>query len=319
MLPAAASIRKQGANRGATTAFLISTPESGVDSISITWALLDPLMTIIRPVAALFTAIFAGILENVVFQEKEQAEINVDLSCPIDGCCDGVDCPPETHRHHHSLAEKLVYGVRFALTSVWGDIAISFFFGLIIAALITVLTPDSFMATFLGGDVSSMLIMLVVGIPLYICATASTPVAAALILKGVSPGTALVFLLVGPATNITSLSVLANILGKKSTALYLVTLSVAAVAFGLLTDQIYLLAGISPLAVMGSAKEFLPYWIELLSTALLLAVSVKPVLAWFKAKMVKKKMPANTSIVGFPDLGQQKKHDHSSCCGDHQH
>ena len=121
-----------------------------------------------------------------------------------------------------------------------------------------------------------MLIMLLVGIPMYICATASTPVAAALILKGVSPGAALVFLLVGPATNVTSLSVLFGILGKRATAIYLVSLSVFAVLSGLILDQVYDFFDISAQAIAGQAGEVIPYWLQLAGAIIVLLLSVKP-------------------------------------------
>ncbi len=97
---------KQGANKGATTAFLISTPESGVDSIAVTYALLDPVMTVIRPVAAFLTAMMAGFAENLIFWKENNAEMVVDRSCPVDNCCDGVDCSEEDHANHHTLGRK---------------------------------------------------------------------------------------------------------------------------------------------------------------------------------------------------------------------
>jgi hypothetical protein len=173
-------------------------------------------MTVARPLAAFATAAAAGITENLSgLCARGEIKVKPDLACPLDGCCDGVSCPPEEHARHHSLTEKLVAGLRFALTAVWGDIAAWFFLGLILAGAITALVPEDAAETFLGGGLGSMLLMLAVGIPLYICATASTPIAAALILKGVSPGAALVFLLAGPATNATSLTVLLRILGKR--------------------------------------------------------------------------------------------------------
>ena len=304
MLPAAASLRKQGANKGATTAFLISTPESGVDSIAVTYALLDPVMTIVRPVAAFFTAVFAGFAENLFFWQKEQQQLVVDRSCPVDGCCDGVDCPDEVHRHHHSYKEKVVAGLKFSYQDVWGDIAVWFFIGVFIAALITVLVPDEVMTTFLGGGLSSMLVMLLVGIPLYICATASTPVAAALILKGVSPGAALVFLLVGPATNVTSLSVLVGILGKKSTLLYLASLSFCAVMFGLGVDWLYQYLNISPKAILGEATELIPEAVRWVSVCILLAFSIRPLQFYFK-KLLTPKQNKNTYMSGFPIMGEK--------------
>ena len=326
VLPAAVSLRKQGANRGATSAFLIATPESGVDSITVSWALLDPIMTVVRPVAALITAITAGLLENLLFWEKDhEKELKVDLNVPSGGCCSGVDRPPEEHKHHSTMVEKVKYGLKFSLTSVWGDIAMSFFVGVIIAAFIYVIIPDSFMTSFLGGGFSSMMIMLVVGIPLYICATASTPVAAALILKGVSPGAALVFLLVGPATNLTSLSVLLKVLGKKSTALYLTVLSVCAVIFGLAVDSLYASLGISPQAVVGATTELLPQWLELLSVTILLVISVKPLWYGIKAKLPHKKQTGPATVIsGFPDISghsasNQASENSCNCGCGHQH
>lgn len=212
--------------------------------------------------------------------------------------------------------EKIVSGVRFGFQDVWGDIAGWFFIGVVLAALISALVPDELMANFLGGGLKSMLIMLLVGIPLYICATASTPVAAALILKGVSPGAALVFLLVGPATNVTSLSVLIGVLGKKSTFMYLTILSVCAVGFGLGVDVVYHWAGISPKAVLGEASELVPEIIKLLAAVLLLGISLKPLYTAGRKKFMKKPR-SNQFISPFPplhDKSQSKQKEHCSCC-----
>jgi len=277
VLPAAASLKKQGANNGATTAFLISTPESGVDSMAITYALLDPIMTVARPVAAFLTAVAAGFAENLLQSQKEEDWMRiVDRSCPIDKCCDGNSCPPEEHAKHHSFAEKLWSGLKFAVDDLWSDLAGWFFAGLLLAGVIATVIPSEVMTRYLGGGLHSMLIMLLVGIPMYICATASTPVAAALILKGVSPGAALVFLLVGPATNVTSLSVLFGLLGKRATAIYLVMLSVFAVFSGLVLDMIYTGFGISASAIAGQAGEVIPYWLQLVAALIVIAFSAKP-------------------------------------------
>ena len=285
VLPAAAGLRKQGANKGATAAFLISTPESGVDSIAITWALLDPVMTLARPLAAFTTAVAAGISENLLGPGKEDAMRDPDLTCPVDGCCEGFDCPPEEHARHHTLSEKIRTGLKFAMTDVWGDIASWFFVGLLLAGLIVALVPEEMMGRFLGGGLPSMLLMLAVGIPLYICATASTPIAAALILKGVSPGAALVFLLAGPATNVTSLTVLLRILGKRATAIYLTMIALFSVLFGLAVDQVYALLGIEARAMVGQAAEWVPPWAQLLGALTLLALSVRPVSRSLLAKL----------------------------------
>lgn len=301
MLPAAASLKKQGANKGATTAFLISTPESGVDSIAITYALLDPIMTVIRPVAAFFSALAAGVLENLLSYTGKNDNLVAQNNCPVDNCCDGIDCPPEVHRNHHTFFEKILAGIRFAVIDVWGDIVIWFFTGLLLAGVITVAIPDDLMAGWLGGGLGSMLLMLLFGIPLYICATASTPIAAALILKGVSPGAALVFLLVGPATNVTSLSVLYGILGKKSVFRYLIVLSSMAVAFGLGVDLLYEILEISPIAIIGEAAELVPYWTKLMATFVLVLLSISPFVNFLK-KMRRSDTPKQTYFSDFPIL-----------------
>jgi uncharacterized membrane protein YraQ (UPF0718 family) len=276
VLPAAVSLRKQGANNGATTAFLISTPESGVDSISITYALLDPIMTVARPLVAFVTATCAGIAENLFGHGRATQRLLPDLSCPVDNCCNGQNCDPKTHKAHHTFAEKIKSGIGYAFTDLWEDIAKWFLFGLLLAGLITVLIPDDIFSRYLGSGLPAMLLMLAFGIPLYICATASTPIAAALILKGVSPGAALVFLLVGPATNVASLTVLTGILGKRATAIYLGSIAVAAVLFGLLLDQVYIGLGISARAMVGQASEVMPLWIQWAGALGVLALSIKP-------------------------------------------
>ncbi len=285
MLTAAVSLRKQGATKGATTAFMISTPESGVDSIAVTYALLDPVMTVARPLAAFVTAFAAGIAENLFSYRGGAVAIVAHHPCPVDGCCDGRTCDPETHRHHHGFLEKLGSGVRYAVSDLWADIAAWFFVGLLLAGAITALMPEDAVTRYVGSGLPAMLIMLVVGIPLYICATASTPIAAALILKGLSPGAALVFLLAGPATNMATLTVLVKVLGKRATGIYLAAIAMFAVLSGLAVDQVYALLGISAKAAAGQAAEILPEAVRWGAAALVLLISIKPVIAgvrgWF--------------------------------------
>ena len=234
-------------------------------------------MTIARPVVAFITAAVAGITENFLASANQRTKIVPDLSCPIDGCCDGQNCTPEEHRRHHSFREKLFASMRFALDDLWSDLAGWFLIGLVLAGLITVLIPADIFGKYLGSGLPAMLIMLIIGIPLYICATASTPIAAALILKGVSPGAALVFLLVGPATNIASLTVLTGMLGKRATAIYLTSIAICAVCFGLAVDQVYAWLGISAQAMVGRASEIVPEWVGLMGAVVILGMSVKPI------------------------------------------
>lgn len=280
VLPAAATLKKQGANNGAVTAFLISTPESGVDSITMTWALLDPIMTVARPVSAFISAAVAGLLENLISFKPPQA------APPSPFRMAGASVPAEPAPQQGFIA-KLQAGVRYMVNDLWPDIAGWFFIGIIAGGLITALVPDEIFSEWLGGGLSSMLLMLAVGIPLYICASASTPIAAAFILKGASPGTALVFLLAGPATNITSLTVLIGILGKRATALYLLSIAVVSVLCGLTVDAIYLSLGIKAAAVVGHHGEMLPDWLMQAAVLLLFALSVRPLLRGLRRRFSK--------------------------------
>jgi uncharacterized protein len=277
VLPAAATLKKQGANNGAVTAFLISTPESGVDSISMTWALLDPIMTIARPVSAFISAAVAGIAENIFAFKNPQQSLNTGVVSDLAPVPQG-------------FFPKLREGYRYATQDLWPGLVGWFFSGILLAGLITVMIPDEIFAQWLGGGFSSMLLMLLIGIPLYICASASTPIAAAFIMKGVSPGTALVFLLAGPATNATALIVLLGILGKRAVALYLFSIATVSVICGLLVDMIYVSLGISALAVVGKAGGMLPSWLLLGATLFLLLLSVRPLWSIVQRRLIRKKV-----------------------------
>jgi len=187
IVPTAISLRKRGATRGATVSFLISTPETGVDSIAITYALLDPIMTVFRPIAAFVTALAAGITNNLLIKDVNPTSSEEAASCTCSTCSTLSEDP--------SFAERIYAGIRYAYLDLLGEISGWLIVGILLAGIISYAIPESSSHNYLGGGLASMLIMLVVGIPLYICATASTPIAAALIAKGMSPGTAFVFLL----------------------------------------------------------------------------------------------------------------------------
>lgn len=274
VLPAAAALKKEGANKGATAAFMISTPESGVDSIAISYALLDPILTVARPLAAFLAAAAAGIATNLVEWPQKTAE----SAFPEDA--------PRTTGLGRGAGERVMAGLRYALTDIWADLAPWFFLGLLLAGCVTVLVPADWLGRHLGGGLSAMLLMLVAGIPIYICASASTPIAAALILKGVSPGAALVFLLVGPATNAASLTVLWGILGRRATALYLAVVALSALFFGLAVDGVYAALGWSAQAVAGQAAEMIPEPVQLGAAVVVVLLSLPPLLRWVKSLFV---------------------------------
>ncbi len=240
-------------------------------------------MTVVRPVAAFFSAFFAGVMEDMLVYEDSEEVANEGEGCSCRGeSCEKRPCPQEEERQKLSFWGKVMAGLRFSVTDVWADLAGWFLVGILIGGIIAALVPANLLSAHLGGGVGSMFLMLAAGIPIYICATASTPVAAALIMKGVSPGTALVFLLAGPATNMTSLSVITGILGKRGTVVYLLSLSVCAIVCGLALDMLYISLGISARAVIGQAPEVLPSWLKISGAIVLLALSVKPLAKKFQ-------------------------------------
>ena len=270
VVPTALSLQKKGATKGATLSFLISTPETGVDSITITYALLDPIMTVFRPLATLVTALSAGIAENFLNHEephipeqKAADKKNILMMqplVPLAACSDAsCSCQPSPVKDNVlSGTARFKDGLRYAFVELLGDISKWLVVGIILAGIISYAVPYELVSSYLGGGIASMMFMLIVGIPLYICATASTPLAAALIAKGMSPGTAFVFLLAGPATNAATITMVTKFLGKKSAAIYLGTIATCSLGFGLLLDLIYFRMGIEASAVVGSASEILP-------------------------------------------------------------
>jgi uncharacterized membrane protein YraQ (UPF0718 family) len=267
VIPAAISLRKQGAGRGASAAFLVSTPESGVDSIAITWALLDPVMTIVRPVAAFITATMTGMLINLLPEEKTELDVEAkSCSCPAVGCDSAVVVKAP-------LPERLVAGVRYAFGELLKDIGSWLLLGVLIAGLVTTLIPDGLLERLFEHQAASLLVMLLVSIPLYMCASASTPIAAALVLKGLSPGAALVFLLAGPATNAATLTVVARFWGRQATLVYLAVIAFCSLVFGWLVNEFYAWAGLDISQwVTPAAGETASWWNTLAAVVLLVLI-----------------------------------------------
>jgi uncharacterized membrane protein YraQ (UPF0718 family) len=271
VLPAALGLHRGGASRSSTVSFLIATPETGADSIAVSYALLGPFMAVVRPVAAILSAIFTGLLSALVPDEKSVPEKELaETAC--DSCCPGsCSAPAETR----GPFEKTLQGLRYAATDILDDIALWLFIGIVLAGIVATLVPPQALAEW-GSGVPAMIVMLLVGIPMYICATASTPVAAALLLAGISPGTVLVFLLAGPATNIATLAVVKKELGKRVLFTYLLGIAVASIGLGLVTDFIAGNMALDISAQLGKGGELVPVWLAWMSAALLLVMSLKP-------------------------------------------
>lgn len=276
VLPAALAMRRSGASKGATVSFLVATPETGVDSVAISYAMLGPFMAVVRPIAAILSAIFTGLLAALVPQPITKPS---PFAIKVSGgaLCNGGDCCASNAAAIPLNAwQRTLLGLRYALTNILDDIALWLLIGLIAAGALVTWIPPMALSEW-GSGLPAMLIMLLVGIPMYICATASTPLAAALLVAGVSPGTVLVFLLAGLATNLATLAVLRKELGIYVLTAYVAGISIASIACGLLTDLLIGQMNIDIQAQLSSAEETVPFGVSLFCTALIVSFAIKPV------------------------------------------
>lgn len=317
VIPAALGLRRSGASKNATTAFLVATPETGVDSVTVSYALLGPFMAIIRPIAAIVSAIVAGLLvgkEEAIFAAKEdlkqqahghasgccsskavKTKANAAVSCcdseggsekvkaelasshccnhdkvvEATSCCSSESLVGDPHGDKKpGLWEKIRSGTLFAATDLVRDISVWLVIGLFFAALVETYVETDFLALW-GDSIWAMLAMVLISVPMYICATASTPIAAGLLMSGISPGAVLVFMMAGPATNIATLGVVLKELGKRALVAYLFGVIAMSIVFGWLTNYLVATYGfqVAPLSQLDHA--LLPDWITIASSCLL--------------------------------------------------
>lgn len=257
VIPTAMSLRREGASKGAVASFLIATPQTGVDSIAATYSVLGLPFAVIRPVAALVTALAGGWTVNRLTRARPTA------SCPRAQSC-------EVRRRGSRFAAALRYG----FVDMIQDIGRWLVLGLLVAGLITILVPDNFFASFADKPLLNMAVVLLFSVPMYLCATGSIPVAAALMLKGLTPGAALVLLMAGPATNMASLLVIGKVLGRRTLAAYLGAIVAGAVGFGLAIDYLLPAAWFIPSgAVHAACHGQAGYsWVEIASSVVLVGL-----------------------------------------------
>ena len=250
VIPTGISFFKHGASKGSTVSFLISTPQTGVDSIFVTYSLLGLPFAIIRPIVAFITGLFGGALTQRIDKDKVIQGDRRD---------DKEDELPS------GLIPKIKEMFRYSFVEFLQDISNWLIIGLLAAALISVIVPDNFFETMIPNSFIGMLMILVVAIPVYICATASVPIAAVLMLKGLSPGAALVLLMAGPATNAATITMIGKVMGKKSLFSYLFAIISGALAAGLIIDNFlprewFMLS--EHFGHAGHNHEMLPAWLK---------------------------------------------------------
>ena len=223
VLPTAIAMRRNGASRAASTSFLISTPQTGVDSIAATWSLLGPAFALLRPLAALITAVLGGMAVG-----KSEATTDTETCRTEDTTSDATK----------SISRKCLDALRYGFIDLVGSIGGWLVTGLIIAALITVYVPADFFSVLGSNPLLSMITVLIIAVPMYVCATGSIPIALSLVLKGLSPGTAFVLLMAGPAANFASFTLISREMGRKAAVIYLVSIIIGAITFGMGIDYL---------------------------------------------------------------------------------
>ena len=233
VIPVTASLHKSGAGRGAVASFLVSTPTTGIDSIMAAWALMGPVFAVYRAIMSIILGIVAGGFVNIFGDSTVAVASSAENSCCSHSS--GCECENESSPQENKVFKALHYAFITLPKDLWRPLII----GIIIASLISALIEGKFIDQFLGGGFGTMLIMLVLGVPLYVCATASIPLALGFMALGATPGAAFVFLIAGPATNAATITVLWKMIGKRSTVIMLACIFFGALSGGMLLDVVW--------------------------------------------------------------------------------
>ncbi|MBU1863156.1 MAG: SO_0444 family Cu/Zn efflux transporter [Candidatus Omnitrophica bacterium] len=277
VIPAALSLRKEGAGKGAVLSFLISTPTTGIDSIFATYALLGGVFVIYRVCASFIVAFFIGIIANIVIQDTIIPQKEKKKECKV---CSNGECATEKH----SLLENIKGVFTYAFGTLLRDTGWWILIGILIGGAIAFFLPKEFIHTYLGTGWQAILIMLLIGMPMYVCASGSIPIAAALMLKGLNPGAAFAFLMAGPATNTVTMTVVWRHLGKMALVVYLSSIIICSFLLGLLFDFIWQLLGGFSITTLVHHEQMFPAWLEGGAAVLLLILIFMNIVLKYKKK-----------------------------------
>jgi len=290
VIPTAIGLRNEKASKGAIASFLIATPQTGIDSILATYSLMGLGFAIIRPMAALITGVCGGLLVNRLVSEEESSTVEDNCQLSIINC-----------------QFKLFRVLKYAYYDMIRDIGLRLLIGLVVAALIQVAVPDEFFLSFADEPLLQMLVILVIAVPMYICSTGSIPVAAALMMKGLSPGAALVMLMAGPAVNLASILVVHKSMGSRFTSIYLMTIVGFAVLFGLLlnaTEQLSIVnyqLSISEACCMSASNLPSPFKL-VCATVLTLLIIFALMMKLFSKFTTKKPLDPDVTVYRVEDM-----------------
>jgi len=275
VIPVSVSMHRKGASRGATAAFLLSTPQTGADCLAATYAMLGPVFAVFGPITAFVTGVVGGMLVRF-FDVPDHAAPNAESATARVGK-DGSACGAGSQPDRGTLWS----GLRYGFTMLPRDIGAALMVGVLIAGAMTAFIPQDSLEPYIGGGILSILLLIAAGVPVYVCATASIPIAAGLIHMGASPGAALAFLIAGPATNAATITTLWKVLGRRSAFLYMLTVVISAIGFGLLLNAIVTITGPRVPHLGGHMHgEAAPIWSSLWAILLLGVLAVSYGASW---------------------------------------
>lgn len=282
VIPLAESLRRDGASKSSTMAFLVSTPTSGIDSILATYALMGPIFAIFRPIAAFVSGIFVGSVTHLATKkDKDQVEIHPHSGNGETG-------------GKKSFKQAFYYGFKVLPSELAGWLTV----GVLIGGVISALVPADFGQRYLHSPFLAYLVILLISIPIYVCATGSIPIAASLMAKGVLPGAALAFLIAGPATNTVTISFVYKRLGRKIAILYVISIAVVAVISGLIFDSLWT-GSSGDGGLIAAGGEFIPNGIKIASAVLMILVLLN---SRFDLNRLKTRNRNNLQEIIVPDM-----------------
>ena len=287
VIPTAFSLKRQGASDGATVSFLISTPATGADSILATYGLMGPLFAVFRPVATFVSGLLGGTLVNF-FHRPKARETNPQVV--------RRKVFNEQGEHKHSFREKLRTTFTYGYFDLLKSITKWLLWGTLIAGVISYTVPASLIERYLSFNFLSMVAMLIVGIPLYVCATGSIPIVASLMIKGLSPGAGLVFLMAGPATNAVTITVMAKNLGKRIVTIYLLSIALSALFMGWLLNLLWSYFSKAHQEILIGKSSMLSPWMRISGAVVLFGLILLNFLPKLKLKKKLKVMHKKETI-----------------------
>ncbi len=291
VIPTAVYMSQSKASKPAVVSFLTATPQTGIDSILATYGMMGPIFAIYRPFAALVMGIFGGMMTKKFYKEEKKAFISLEV------------LNEKQEESNKTFTDKFF---KYPYIDFLDDIAPQFIFGIVIAGLISFLIPDDYFANSgFNSGILAMLLMIAIGVPMYICATASIPIAVALILKGFSPGAAFIFLAVGPTTNAASFTVLSKSLGKKIVSIYIISIIISSIIFAYLLDFIYYYFEIDYLAFLNTGHHHHSDFslITIISSILLLLLLISSIYRiYLKKYFLKSDVPKGYSKINISGM-----------------